>query len=215
MSVTAWVKVCYWSSCQANHTPQRCYIVMLHAQHCTAAAIRRPSLPPGHCARRSSPQLTSLTRNQLFKMEVDRPQAANGEASTSGKQARNFITKKPGKAIAPFDRMLKQLKQICRERRPARTTTSTRIRTLVSVAAAERSLARHAGRHSLDGRRQRLRMIDQLPYDVVTSRHAAAVAPTRHVSLWLQQQHAQGMLCQLLCIDQAARSSLAASSSQQ
>jgi hypothetical protein len=156
---------------------------MLHARHCTAAAFRRFSLPPSLCARRSSPQHTSTLRKRLSYMEVDRPQAANGEASTSGKQARNFSLQQLGRALGRRDPVLKHWLLLCRGKRQVQTTTSTLTRTSVGIAAAAgRSLARHVGEHRVDRRGLLSRKTDQLSSIVIASRHTATVAMLNHVS---------------------------------
>jgi hypothetical protein len=154
---------------------------MLHARHCTAAAFRRLSLPPGLCARRSSPQHTTILRKPLKIMEVDRPQAANGEASTSGKQARNFPLQQLRRALGRRDRVLKHCSKPCRGKRQVQTTTSTPTRTSVGVAAAGRSLARHVGEHCVDRRGQHSQKMDKLSSIVTASRHTATEAMLRHV----------------------------------
>jgi hypothetical protein len=106
LSVTARVTICLLRLVPSKviHRPLN---VMLHVRHCTAAANRRLNLPRGACARWPLLQQISFKQYRLYKMEVDRPQAANGEASTSGKQARNFSRMQLGKALGPRDRMLK------------------------------------------------------------------------------------------------------------
>jgi hypothetical protein len=108
------------------------------------------SLPSGLCARRSPPQHTRFLLKQLNIMEVDNPQAANGEACTSGKQARNFSLQQLRTAVGRRDLVLKHWLVLRREKRQVQTTTSTPTRTLVSVAAAGRSLARHVGEHRIE-----------------------------------------------------------------